>query len=127
MKTKLLLSLLIFIFSLGCKKDGIASRIATFNITNSSSLIIKETNIKLQNGIERIDAITLTNIEINKTETRVINLSTFNIKGDAGYIVIVTLSDDKKIEKRFGYITNGLDVNTRPYNIEISNDEIIIK
>ena len=127
MKIKLLLSLLIFIFSLGCKKDRITSKIATFNITNSSSFIIKEIDIKLQDGIKRIDAIALSNIDINKKETRVINLSSFNIKGDAGYIAIVTLSDDKKIEKRFGYIINGLDVNTRPYNVEISNDEIIIK
>ncbi len=42
-------------------------------LTNSSFGIKKEIDIKLLYGIKRIDAITLSNLDINKKETRVIN------------------------------------------------------
>jgi hypothetical protein len=77
--------------------------------------------------VKTIDAITFSNLDINKRETKVINLSSFNLKGDASYIASVTMSDDRKIEKTFGYITNGLDYTTKPYNVEVSGSEIILK
>ncbi|HEX8377525.1 MAG TPA: hypothetical protein VF602_06875 [Pedobacter sp.] len=128
MKAKLILLCLFCTLVWGCKKDDSLTRTPTFNITNNSSGIVKQVDIKLAYGVGRIHVSTLTNLDISETETTKINLSSFDIeKGDAGYFILVTLADDKKIEKSFGYITNGVDVDTRPYNVEISNSEVILK
>ena len=128
MKVKLILLFLIYNFSIGCNKNTSYTKNVTFNITNSSSNMIREVDIKIVRGVERINAISLTNLDINKKEIRVTNLSSFNIKGgDASYIALVTLSDDRRLEKEFGYITNGVEFRKEPYNIDISNSEIIMK
>ena len=99
----------------------------TFNITNSSSGIIKQVDVKLQINGKPKDAISLSNLDINKTETKYLQLSAFDVKGDAGYIVLVILSDGTKLEKTFGYVDNGSDTAKKPYDIVISNSEITIK
>ena len=128
MKAKLILLCLFCALVWGCKKDDSFTRTPTFNITNNSSGIVKQVDIKLAYGVKKIDVTTLTNLDIGKTETRKIKLSSFDIeKGDAGYFILVTLADDRQIERSFGYITNGLEIKKEPYNVEISNSEIILK
>lgn len=111
----------------GCKREDIFTKNVNFEILNGSSGVIKEVNIQIVNYAESIDVYTFKNIEFNKKETKSINLSSFNIKGDASYKIVVILEDGRKLEKSFGYITNGVDINTNGYTIEISNSEISLK
>ncbi len=125
---RLHIPLLLFLCCLlGCEKNASFTKNPTFNITNVSSGIIKQVDVKLECNGERLDAIAISDLDINKKETKVIKLAGYNLKGDAGYRAMVTLSDGKKLEKWFGYVTNGVDVTTNPYNIEISNSEILLK
>jgi hypothetical protein len=126
MRSYLLLSVLLC-FLLGCTKAVNVTKSPTFNITNSSSGIISQVTIKLESNGAKLDAIAIADLGINKKETKVINLSGYNLKGDAGYLATITLSNGNKLEKSFGYITNGVDINANPYNIEVSNSDIIIK
>jgi hypothetical protein len=126
MRSNLLLSFVLCCL-VGCSKDGNFTKSPTFNITNGSSGFISQLTIQLECNGKRLDAITIADLGINKKETKVIDLSGYNLKGDAGYLAMVTLSDGKKLEKSFGYITNGVDINTNPYNIEVSNSDILLK
>lgn len=126
MKIKIIIILLAFSSIVACKKESALSKV-TFNITNSSTGIIKEASIKIKTGNQRINALTLINLSITQNETKVINLSDIDLKGDASYVALATLSDEKVIESQFGYITNGVDLTTRQYNIVIFDNEIKIK
>jgi hypothetical protein len=122
-----LLLLLALCCLVGCTKDDNFTKSPTFNITNLSSGIISQVTIKLESNGATLDGITIVNLDINKKETKVIDLAGYNLKGDAGYHAMVTLSNGKKLEKSFGYVTNGVDSNTNPYNIEVSSTEILLK
>jgi len=126
MRIKIIIILLAVSSIMGCKKESALSKV-TFNITNSSTGVIKETSIKIKTGDQRVNALTLINLNINQNETKVINLSDIDLKGDASYVAMATLSDGKVIESQFGYITNGVDLTTRQYNIVIFDNEIKIK
>ena len=117
----------LFAFVYGCKREEIFSGIVNFEILNVSSGVIKEVNIQIVNHAEGINVYTFKNIELNKKETKSINLSSFNIKGDASYKIVAILEAGKKLERSFGYITNGVDISTNGYTIEISNSEVSLK
>lgn len=126
MKAKIILLCVLCTLVLGCKKDT-AENDVSFAIANNSSGNVKEIYIRVIDSEKSIDAIKLSNLAINNKETKVINLSSFKLKGDGSYKAGAVLADGKTIEKTFGYLTNGVDMNTRGYTIEISNSEILIK
>ncbi len=126
MKTKLILLCVLCTLVFGCKKDNTENDVS-FAITNNSSGIVKEVYVKIIDSEKSIDAFKLSNLDINTKEAKVINLSSFIIKGDASYKAVAVLTDGKTIEKSFGYLTNGSDLNNQGYTIEISNSEILIK
>ena len=127
MRNKILVLFVLFAFVYGCKREEIFSGIVNFEILNVSFGVIKEVNIQIVNHAESINVYTNKNVAFNKKETKSINLSSFNIKGDASYKIVAILEDGKKLEKSFGYITNGVDININGYTIEISNSEISLK
>lgn len=127
MKAKAILFFAICTLVFGCGKDKFTSK-ANFSITNKSSGIIREGVIKIITYPDRsIDAITLSGLAINKTETGVIDLSSHNIKTDGSYRATILLADGTKLEKDFGYFTNGTELNTEGYNIEVLSNQIILK
>ena len=125
MRNKIIVLFVLFAFVYGCKREEIFSGIVNFEILNVSFGVIKEVNIQIVNHAESINVYTNKNIAFNKKETKSINLSSFNIKGDASYKIVAILEDGKKLERSFGYITNGVDING--YTVEISNSEISLK
>ena len=127
MKAKGILFFALCTLVFGCGKDEVTSK-ANFSITNKSSEIIKEGLIKIITYPDRsIDVITVSALAINKTESRVIDLSSHNIKTDGSYRATIILADGTKLEKDFGYFTNGAELNTQGYKIEVLSNQIILK
>jgi hypothetical protein len=127
MKSKLFLLLTLSTLVFGCKKDE-SSRKANFTITNKSSGVIKEVSIQVVLNLnQRIDAIKLTNLDINKSESRVIDLAALKIKQDGSYRATAVLADGSNLEvQQFSYFSNGVEFNTDGYAVDISNNGITV-
>lgn len=104
--------LLVFIFIVGCVKNN-----PSFTLKNKTDFIIDKVEIGIKsNTINTINEIAKGskikgNIEINE-----------NLKGDGSYFVKVYY-DSIKIEKNFGYYTNGKSINNNFY-IVVKSDTI---
>lgn len=115
--------LLFLCFSMAIFNSCLTNKIAHFEILNESSITIDSIKVSCS-GTDYKQKSTLKNVLPNQIES--ITLDMNNIKKVDGNYFVELYIKNNKIEKAFGYYTNGMPTNSI-YSLFVKKDTILIR